>query len=75
VRLYHGNLGEVKLILKVTGITLVNFVDITHAQAQQIDDTASSGELIYTISHTILFLISNKVFDPSKSESISTIDT
>ena len=35
-------------------MTPVNCVDITHAHAQQIDDTASSGEQIYTVSHTIL---------------------
>jgi hypothetical protein len=35
-------------------MTQVNFVDITHSHAQQTDDTASSGEQIHTISHTIL---------------------
>jgi len=35
-------------------MTVVNFVDITHAQVQQIEDTAMSGEHIHTISHTIL---------------------
>jgi hypothetical protein len=32
-------------------MTYVNFADITHAHAQQNDDTTHSGELTHTISH------------------------
>jgi len=35
-------------------MTQVNFVDVTHAQAQKNYDTASSGEHVHTISHTEL---------------------